>query len=150
MIHAKEAFIDANLLVLLVVGSVGREQIGKHRRTRIFAPRDFDRLLSLVESLDRVYVTPNTLTEASNLLEDRHDTRFLEKFRILVESSKEIVVASAVATANSAFTRFGLTDTVLLEVVSAKRPLITVDLNLFNAAFAKGEQAAFNFTRRPL
>lgn len=150
MIHAKEAFIDANLLVLLVVGSVGREQIGKHRRTRIFAPRDFDRLLSLVESLDRVYVTPNTLTEVSNLLENRQDTRFLEKFRILVESSKEIVVASAVATANSAFTRFGLTDTVLLEVVSAKRPLITVDLNLFNAAFAKGEQAAFNFTRRPL
>lgn len=107
-------------------------------------------MLSLVESLDRVYVTPNTLTEVSNLLEDRQDTRFLEKFRILVESSKEIVVASAIATANSAFTRFGLTDTVLLEVVSAKRPLITVDLNLFNAAFAKGEQAAFNFTRRPL
>lgn len=150
MIPAKEAFIDANLLVLLVVGSVGREQIGKHRRTRIFAPRDYDRLLSLVESLDRVYVTPNTLTEVSNLLEDRQDTRFLEKFRILVENSKEIVVASATATANSAFTRFGLTDTVLLEVVSAKRPLITVDLNLFNAAFAKGEQAAFNFTRRPL
>lgn len=150
MIRAKEAFIDANLLVLLVVGSVGREQIGKHRRTRIFAPKDYDRLLSLVESLDRVYVTPNTLTEVSNLLEDRRDTRFLEKFRILVDSSKEIVVASAIAAANSAFTRFGLTDTVLLEVVSAKRPLITVDLDLFNAAFAKGEQAAFNFTRRPL
>ena len=150
MIRAKEAFIDANLLVLLVVGSVGREQIGKHRRTRTFASKDYDRLLSLVESLDRVYVTPNTLTEVSNLLEDRRDTRFLEKFRILVDSSKEIVVASAIAAANSAFTRFGLTDTVLLEVVSAKRPLITVDLDLFNAAFAKGEQAAFNFTRRPL
>ena len=150
MIHAKEAFIDANLLVLLVVGSVGREQIGKHRRTRIFAPRDYDRLLNLVESLDRLYVTPNTLTKVSNLLEDRQDTRFLEKFRKLVESSKEIVVASAIATANSVFTRFGLTDTVLLEVVSAKRPLITADLNLFHAAFAKGEQAAFNFTRRPL
>ena len=48
---------------------------------------------------------------------------------------------------NSEFARLGLTDTVLLEVISAKRPLITVDLELYSAAFSKGEEAAINFTR---
>ena len=93
----------------------------------------------MIKVLDRVFVTPNTLTESSNLLADRRDTRFLDQLRILIEESEEIVVASATAAHNSAFARLGLTDTALLEVISVKRPLITVDLELFSAALAKGE-----------
>ena len=141
-----EAFIDANLLVLLVVGSVDRRLIATHRRTQIFTPEDYDRLFRIIETLDRVFVTPNTLTETSNLLADPQDTRFLDRVRILIEKSEEIVVASATAARNRAFTRLGLTDAALLEVVSAERPLITVDLELYSAALAKGEEAAVNFT----
>ena len=86
------------------------------------------------------------LTEASNHLEQREDTRFLEQLRKLIEISQEIIVTSTTAAHNAAFTRLGLTEAGLLGVVSAKRPLITVDLELYSATLQKGEEAAFNFT----
>lgn len=143
---ATEAFIDSNLLVLLVVGSVDRGQVGKHRRARSFTPEDYDRLLGMINALKRVLVTPNTLTEASNLLESRDDRRFLDRLRLVIEGSEEIVVVSAAAARNTAFLRLGLTDAALLEAVSEERPLITADLDLFLAASSKGRNAALNFT----
>lgn len=140
------AFIDANLLVLLVVGSVDRRLVERHRRTRRFTVEDYDRLFSIVESVRRVYVTPNTLTEASNLLEKAKDPRFLDSLRFVIEESEEVVISSAAAAHRSEFVRLGLSDAVLLEVASAKRPLITVDLQLYSAALEKGELAALNFT----
>ena len=35
-------FIDANLLVLLVVGRVGRDLIAKHRRLREYTAEDYE------------------------------------------------------------------------------------------------------------
>ena len=95
----------------------------------------------------RVFVTPNTLTETSNLLKQPRDARFRDRLRFLIEQSEEIVVAGATAAHNSSFLRLGLTDAALPAIVSAERPLITVDLDLFSAAFAKGEESAINFTR---
>ena len=141
-----EVFIDTNLIVLLVVGSVDRRLINTHRRTRTFQSEDYDRLVNMIGPNRRVLVTPNVLTEASNLLKNSQDIRFLEKLRELIECSQEIVVTSTTAARNKGFIRLGLTDASLLEVVSAERPLITVDLALFTAASQKGQEAAFNFT----
>ena len=47
-------FIDANLLVLLVVGSEDRGLIAGHRRLRGYTADDFDRLLGIIESVERV------------------------------------------------------------------------------------------------
>lgn len=143
---AAEAFIDSNLLVLLAVGSVDRSQVGRHRRARRFAPEDYDRLMAIVAALERVLVTPNTLTEASNLLQSRSDPRFLDALRLIVAESEEIVVASARAARNDVFLRLGLADAVLLEAVSKTRPLLTADLDLYLAAAARETGAAFNFT----
>ena len=143
-------FIDANLFVLLVVGATGRELISKHRRLRRFEAEDYERLLGLIGQVDRVFVTPNTLTEASNLLAQHGDperSQFFSVLRNLIEKSEEVVVASAIASRNSLFGRLGLTDAALLEVVSAETPLVTVDLELYLAALAKGQKVAFNFTR---
>ena len=98
--RSKEAFIDANLLVLLVVGQVDRSLVERHRRTRRFTPEDYDRLLGIIQTLNRVFVTPNTLTEASNLLKyDRMNlTRLLEKLRSIIEDS-EVVPSLIVLTA---------------------------------------------------
>ena len=142
-------FIDANLLVLLVVGSAGRDLIAKHRRLKAYTTEDYDILVDRLGQVDQVYVTPNTLTETSNLLAQHADperTRFFDKLRILIQESEEIVVASAQASSNSAFGRLGLTDAALLEIVTAEAPLLTVDLDLYLAALAKGEDVAVNFT----
>ena len=142
-------FIDANLLVLLIVGSVDQDLIAKHRRLRRFAVEDYERLVNLIDRVDRVFVTPNTLTETSNLLAQHRDperSRFFDRLKFIIQESKEIVVASTVASRNNAFKRLGLTDAALLEVATAETPLVTVDFDLYRAALAKGKDAAVNFT----
>ena len=102
MMRRTGTFIDANLLVVLVVGLVDRKLVGKRRRTRTFTPENYDRLLVEIGDLP-IFVTPNTLTEASNLLEDPEDTRFLDQLRVLIEISKEIVVDSSTAAQEQRF-----------------------------------------------
>ena len=142
-------FLDANLFVLLVVGSVGRDLIEKHRRLRAYTAEDYEILIDLLDRVQRVYVTPNTLTETSNLLAQHREperSRFFDRLRFIIHESEEVVVASAVASSNSAFNRLGLTDAALLEVVTPEIPLVTVDLDLYLAANASGQEAALNFT----
>ena len=141
-------FVDANLLVLLVVGATDRKLIVKRRRLRTFDEDAYERLVTLVNQVDQILVTPNTLTEASNLLAQHGEperSSFFEVLRILIEEHEEIVVTSKTASQNAEFTRLGLTDAALLEVVSNANPLITVDLALYLAAIRKEGQSAFNF-----
>lgn len=142
-------FIDANLLVLLVVGSVERELIAKHRRLRSFTAEDYDLLLDMIAPVNRVYVTPNTLTETSNLIAHHGEPErrvLMDKLRMVIHESEEVVIASTDAASNGMFHRLGLTDAALLELITAETPLITVDLDLYLAALEKGENTAVNFT----
>ena len=144
-------FIDANLLVLLVVGSVGQDLIAKHGRLKEYTAEDYETLLDLLSQTrqSQIYVTPNTLTETSNLLAQHGEPErslIMEGLRTLVEESREIVVKSATATGNSAFLRLGLTDAALLEAISEETPLVTADLDLYLAALEKAPYNTVNFT----
>lgn len=145
-------FIDTQLLVLLVVGETDKALISKHRRTKAYRVEDYELLVRLINETDQqVFVTPNTLTEASNLLaqdgsEEPDRSRIYGALQALIETTEEEIVESKVATRNSNFKRLGLTDAVLLEVVSAFNPLITTDLDLYLAASEKGAGAAYNFS----
>lgn len=141
-------FLDSNLLVLLVVGSVDVAIIPRHRRLEGYTVADFETLRAILDLGRRIFVTPNTLTEASNLLRQHGEperSRLMVQLRYLIGESEEIVITSAQASTNSEFQRLGLTDAALLEAVSAETPLITVDLSLYLAALAKGESAAVDF-----
>ena len=143
-------FVDANLLVLLVVGSTGRNLIGKHRRLREYSEEDYDILLNALSQVEQVFVTPNTLTETSNLLGQHGDPErslFFNTLRFIIHGSEEVVVQSVVASSRSEFNRLGLTDAALLEVATEETPLLTVDLDLCLAAQQEGYERAVNFTR---
>ena len=143
-------FIDTNLLVLLVIGETDKALISKHRRTKAYRVEDYERLVRLINETDHaVFVTPNTLTEASNLLAQHGEperSRIFGVLQALIETTEEQVVESKVAIHNSNFRRLGLTDAALLEVVSVSNPLVTVDLDLYLAASAKETGAAYNFS----
>lgn len=143
-------FVDSNLLALLVVGATERGLVSKHRRLQRFTADDYERLLNLIDKFGPVLVTPNTLTETSNLLAHHGEperSELFDTFRLLIENNKEIVIASLEASRNASFNRLGLTDATLLEVVTADTPLVTVDFNLYyRAASTKGAEAAVNFT----
>ena len=141
-------FLDANLLVLFVAGRVSTAIIARHRRLSEYDAADYAALAALLARADRILVTPNTLTEASNLLRQHREPErslLMARLRYLIEESEEIVVASAAAATNPSFTALGLTDAVLLEAVNAETPLLTADLELYLAAIAQDESAALNF-----
>ncbi len=141
-------FIDANLLVLLIVGRVGEELIAKHSRLQQFVVEDYRILRNLLDRIEQVFVTPNTLTETSNLLAQHGEperSRLFEQLRSTIEESREIHVVSEVASKNREFRRLGLTDAALLEVATAQTPLLTVDFDLYLAALTTDQDMAVNF-----
>ena len=141
-------FIDANLLVLLIVGRVGEEFISKHSRLQQFVVEDYRILRNQLDRVEQVFVTPNTLTEASNLLAQHGEperSRFFDQLRSTIEESREIHVVSEIASQNREFRRLGLTDAALLEVATAETPLLTVDLDLYLSALTEEQETAVNF-----
>ena len=141
--------MDANLLTLLIAGRVNRTLIAKHRRLSGYTTEHYDILVNLLSGARRVYVTPNVLTEASNLLRQHADperSQLMAALREVIFRSEEIIVKSADASRNKAFTRLGLADAALLELLATRETtLITVDLGLYLAALENGA-SAMNFT----
>lgn len=150
-VKAETLIIDTNLLVLFVVGSASRDYIEKHKRLSEFAVADFDELVKLVRSADAVFVTPNTLTETSNLIgyiADPAKTHIYQVFRGLVNEAAERYVPSAAASRQSEFVRLGLADTVVLESLTNEAVVLTTDFDLYSAALQRGRQAVnFNHLR---
>lgn len=122
--------------------------ISKHRRVRTFDIEDYYLLCQELDRYRRVLVTPNTLTEASNLLSQHRDpekSRLLRVLKRLIQNTEEVVVASAQASHHPSFERLGLTDAGLLEIISPEAPLLTVDLDLYVEALKSGPYSALNF-----
>lgn len=140
--------LDTNLLVLLVVGTLDRQLIPKHKRTRKFTPEDFDALLGELERYPRIVVTPNVVTETSNLLGQTNDAtarRLLERLRQLLAKLSERFVASVDAAAAPGFLRLGIADAATLHNPPASSVLLTDDLGLYLEATRLG-RSAVNFT----
>ena len=127
-------FVDANLLVLFVVGSVDSDYIPKYKRTRSYTVEDYNELRRMLENVKERLVTPNILTETSNMLCD--DKRFVALLRDMIQTScvTEIYVESRAASKRGEFEHLGLTDCGLLELVTPKTPLLTADYALVQAA----------------
>ena len=145
--------IDSNLLLLLVVGMASREYIRKHKRLQEFTADDYDLLQEQLSVATEVIVTPNTLTETSNLIDHIADPARKHIYDLLREllrssSSSEVYIPSQSAAERPELPRLGLTDCALLDVCSGGTPLITVDLKLYLAAIAAGDKALnFNHLR---
>jgi hypothetical protein len=145
--------IDTNLLLLYVVGTASPDYIEGHKRLSAFTMEDYNVLIEMISQAPAVLVTPNTLTETSNLAPpsgkgDEAKRQVLKVVRQLAESATETYVPSDEAASHPGFVRFGLTDAVLLNGVFGDAVLLTTDLELYNAAIAQGSPA-INFSHLP-
>lgn len=144
--------LDTNLLVLLVVGMTSRAYISRHKRLRSYLEADFDLLTSFVVSAGRVIVTPNTLTETSNLLRQIAEparTHICEQFRRLIRSAEEHYLDSKSVVQGEEFGWFGLTDSCLLRIRADDCELLTADSRLYSVAISRGVKATnFHHHRR--
>lgn len=137
--------------MLLAAGMVSRRHIGKHRNLRAFSEEDYDVLLQLISKASRILVTPNTLTEASNLASQIRDPdrgRIREALRRIVNEAEEHYVPSRAAAARKEFLWLGLTDAAFLELPDIDATLLTVDGKLHQDTLANGRRSInFNHLR---
>lgn len=143
--------VDANLLVLLVVGRASRSFIAKHRRLTEFVPEDYDALVRILENASDLLVTPHALAETSNLagyIAEPARAQVMQVLQTLIRTATEIAVTSKAAVERLEFVRLGLTDTALLEATAEEVVLLSTDLALCLAAESTGKLAMnFNHVR---
>lgn len=144
--------IDANLLVLFVVGSANRSLIRRHKRTSAFVEKDYDLLCRFIEGFTEVLITPNIVTEASNLLgnaPERTRARLLDQLALLIGRAREQYVASSQACQQAEFTRLGLADSTILDRAGTVSCVLTDDLDLYLGLSRHGHRVVnFNHLRQ--
>jgi len=140
----KPVLLDANLLVLPVVGLVSEPSIPKHKRTKMFSVSDFRLLKDYLNDAPKIAVTPNVVTEASNLLATNDEGmtgRCRDMLKELLNEWGETFIRSSVAALHPAYRRLGITDAALLDDSFGQHELLTMDLDLYLEAGRIGRQA---------
>lgn len=138
--------IDANLLVLWAVGAVSPRLVLRHKRLGAYVEKDYVVLSNFASQYTRVVITPNTLTEATNLalqIAEPARTQVAEQLKVIAKVTDEIYVRSEQAMHRIEFSRLGLADSAQLEVQNVD--VLTDDLHYYLAAQSQGK-TCFNFT----
>ncbi len=143
--------VDANLIVLWVVGLLDRDHVSEFKHTRHFNAEHFDLLAYLLGQFRKHLTTPNILTEASNLLGHLAPHRrraAMEHLAGVIDQGTERYVPSAQVSRRESCLRLGLTDSGILEKLGRRYLLLTVDLDLYLAVQQRGIDAInFNHLR---
>lgn len=145
---SKTYIIDTNLLVLLIVGKASERFVNTHKRTSSYTIDDFILLDLILSGATKIVVTPNILSETSNLIRQFSEPgrgQIIEFFKFFVENVCEIYAESALVIENKLFNRLGLTDASILSVQEKDTIILTDDLNLYLASDALGK-TVINFS----
>ncbi|MDI1265456.1 MAG: hypothetical protein PS018_19590 [bacterium] len=148
MTKRQTLLLDANLIVLLVIGLADENAVPVHKRTRAYTTGDFRLLLSVISQYRELAALPNALSEASNLLEFEGNglpEKITRRFLQFIATTREIYVPSLDASVRNEFRRLGLTDSATLEAAKQDVHILSADLALYLAAVNAGYSAA-NFT----
>lgn len=150
--RGRGVLIDANLLVLYLVGHVNRKRIANFRRTQSFTLKDFDLLVGLVNYLGpRIVSTPHVLSQTSDLTKLNGDElrAVRDLMKALVEKIEEQYDPAKDLVSHPLFARLGLGDAGIATVCSKKILVLTTDLALWIGLQNLGVDAVnFNHIRQ--
>ncbi|RDC65080.1 PIN domain-containing protein [Adhaeribacter pallidiroseus] len=141
----KGIVIDANLWLLLLVGSYNKNKISEFKRTQKYTEEDFKQLNTFLQNF-KIITTPNILTEVVNLtetLDKQSDGILFYNLIQLVQISHEIFLPS-VNVMDNVFMKFGLTDSVIHSLAAEGYLILTDDFPLFGYLSSRGN-AVINF-----
>jgi hypothetical protein len=137
--------LDTNILVLFIVAGTSIDYIEKHKRLTKFTKTDFNLITNIIDRADKIYATPNILTEASSLVRQIGDparSEITHFFKIVIEQLiDEKYIQSKVAAKRDEFPKLGLTDCALIEALEKSHTLITDDFDLYHTAIKHGYEA---------
>lgn len=139
--------VDANLLLLYVVGTYDPRWIERFKRTSEYTIDDFELLDRLLAQFQTAVTTPPILTEVSNLLghlDEQPRRACTVLLRRLIQELEEVHRPSEEVSEHPFFVRFRLTDTGLAEVAAGSYLVVTDDFPLYHA-LGNDEQAVLNF-----
>jgi hypothetical protein len=126
--------VDANLLVLLAVGTVNRNRIETFKRTRQYTKSDYDLLVRFLGAFRRSYTVAHVLAEVSDLI-DLPGAERLQARRYLrgtISLLEEIEIPSRRAAEDPVYEHLGLADAAIGAVARAKNCcVLTDDLDLY-------------------
>jgi hypothetical protein len=147
----RKLLVDSNILLLYIVGSLSLDRIARHKRTDTFTVEDYWRLSKLLDQFGGIVVTPNVLTEVSNLLaytDERSRLLLLAWLGSRVAALDERYVPSREAVEAAEFSRLGLTDASILSCPTQDLTVLTDDIHLYLALQRKGAEVInFNHLR---
>ena len=138
--------VDANLLLLYVVGAYDVDHIERFKRTSTFVADDFYLLDRLLGRFETIVTTPPILTEVSNFvgqLSEGHCRPCTQLLRQLIPELEEEHRPSSTVSEHNYFLQFRLTDAGIAET-GTDTYLIVTDLPLYHA-LANDQEAVLNF-----
>lgn len=130
----QRVLLDANILLLLYVGTFDPNLISRFKRTRQYTLEDFERLQQVLTAFSEIVTTPHVLAEVSNLsghlpahLRGEYFSRLASSVGVLAESH---TVASQLVE-EPIFVRLGLTDAAVARLARDESlTVVTADLDL--------------------
>jgi predicted nucleic acid-binding protein len=131
-----------------VVGSIDVNQIASHNLTNKYTHNDYNLLVSFMDRFREIVVTPNILTEASNLLET-YSYKGQQALTVLQNIARIMteILSESLATMDKypkSYLKFGLSDSVIHYLAEQGCIVLTDDLNL--CYYLQGHSLlAFNF-----
>lgn len=139
--------IDTIILLLLIVGSVERELIPSFKRTDQYSVQDYDILRNFLSEFNTKIVTPNILTEVSNLLGQLAKPKrniAMSHLKNLIMDFIEVYTESAIISKLEHFIPLGLTDSDLFYSELEDFVFLTDDFKL-SGKLTKAGREAINF-----
>jgi hypothetical protein len=148
---ARRLLLDTNVLLVLLVGSVRRDLVCKHPRTRAYDEAAFDLLGAIVRQYPHILLTPHILAETTNLLKDDRHIRPQEYTAIIeiLRGARETQVPKDTLLAHPHFVNVGAADSSILEVSGDPEVhVLTADLELWGLLKRSGRKVTnFNHIR---
>jgi len=132
--RTKGVLVDTNLLLLLLIGRFDRDRIRRFKNTSAFTVDDYDLLEAILGLVQRFVTTPHILTEVSNLssqLGDPVRSDLFAELPAMLAGMEEYHVAFPAACSEPCFTRLGLTDSAVVQLVVGRYLVVTTDADLY-------------------
>lgn len=127
--------LDANVLLLLLVGLWNRARVGTHKKTSAYEPEDFDLISEIARGFGTLATTPHVLAEMSNHADFHEEPERSDLFISIqrrIPMLQELTVDAAVSVSSPAFVRLGLTDAAIAHLASSNALVVlTTDLDLW-------------------
>jgi len=133
--RSKGILVDTNILLLWFVGATNRDRISRFKRTKQFSAEDYDSLIRILNRFNSIVTTPNILTEVNSLanqLAGNDKNECLEVFARLVDNLTEIYLKSDRIVKLDQFSKYGLTDSGIIDLVAGQYLVLTDDFKLAN------------------